>query len=322
MKYGTNRSKIMVYYPNNGCRKPKVSYFFCDSSTLYNHAIYKKRMKMKRIITVQDISCVGKCSLTVALPVISAMGVEACVLPTAVLSTHTAFKGFTFRDLTQDILPICEHWKQEKIHFDAIYTGYLGSFEQLELMHRLIADFGGKDTLTVVDPCMADNGKLYPGFTQEFAFAMSKLCGKADIILPNMTEASYLLGVPYIQSGYDKEYVEKILKSLAALGAKKVVLKGVQFNENEIGISSYDSASDEFGWYFHKKMSESFHGTGDIFASVLTGAMMRGFSISESYKLAADFVVESIKCTLSHRDYNWYGVDFESAIPYLLNRLN
>ena len=119
---------------------------------------------MKRIITVQDISCVGKCSLTVALPIISAMGVEASVLPTAVLSTHTAFKGFTFRDLTSDIQPICDHWKQEKIHFDAIYTGYLGSFEQLDLMHKLIADFGGGDTLTIEDPCMADNGKLYTGF--------------------------------------------------------------------------------------------------------------------------------------------------------------
>ena len=145
---------------------------------------------MKRIITVQDISCVGKCSLTVALPVISAMGVEACVLPTAVLSTHTAFKGFTFRDLTSDIQPICDHWKAEKIHFDAIYTGYLGSFEQLDLMHKLIADFGGADTLTIVDPCMADNGKLYTGFTQEFAFAMAKLCAKANVIVPNLDRKS------------------------------------------------------------------------------------------------------------------------------------
>lgn len=276
---------------------------------------------MKRIITVQDISCVGKCSLTVALPVISTMGVEACVLPTAVLSTHTAFSGFTFRDLTQDITPICDQWKKEKIHFDAIYTGYLGSFEQLDLMHKLFADFGGKDVLTIVDPCMADNGSLYKGFTPEFALAMAKLCGKADVIVPNMTEASYLLGVPYVASGYDKAYVEKMLKDLAATGAKKIVLKGIEFEEEKIGIAAYDSTTDKITWYFHKKMPQSFHGTGDIFASVLTGALMRGKSLEDSYKLAADFVVESIKETLSHKDYNWYGVDFEAAVPFLISRL-
>lgn len=286
---------------------------------------------MKRIITVQDISCVGKCSLTVALPIISAMGVEACVLPTAVLSTHTAFKGFTFRDLTSDISPICEHWKNEKIHYDAIYTGYLGSFEQLDLMHKLISDFGGKDTLTIVDPCMADNGKLYPGFTQEFAFAMAKLCGKADVIVPNMTEASYMLGIEYKESGYDEDYIVDMLKSLAKLGAKKIVLKGIEFTENQkslskvkgkIGIASYDSETDTVSWYFHKKMPQSFHGTGDIFASVLTGALMRGLSLQKAYSLAADYVVESIKETLSHKDYNWYGVDFEAAMPYLVKRIN
>jgi pyridoxine kinase len=284
---------------------------------------------VKRIITIQDISCVGKCSLTVALPIISAMGVEACVLPTAVLSTHTAFKGFTFRDLTQDIKPICEHWKNEKIHFDAIYTGYLGSFEQLDLMKQLIDDFGGKDTITIVDPCMADNGKLYPGFTQEFAFAMAKLCSKANVIVPNLTEASFMLGVPYVASGYDQAYIEDMLRKLAALGAKKVVLKGIEFEkdqkslkkvEGKIGVASYDAEQDKFSWYFHKKMPVSFHGTGDIFASVLTGALMKGFTLEKSYSLAADYVVESIKATLSHKDYNWYGVDFEAAMPYLVKR--
>ena len=285
---------------------------------------------MKRIITVQDISCVGKCSLTVALPIISAMGVEACVLPTAVLSTHTAFKGFTFRDLTSDIKPICDHWKAEKINFDAIYTGYLGSFEQLDLMHKLIADFGGGDTLAIVDPCMADNGKLYPGFTQEFAFAMAKLCGKANVVVPNLTEASFMLGIPYVESGYDEQYILDILKKLAALGANQVVLKGVEFAEDQkdfkgvagkIGIVAYDALTDTFTSYFHKKMPQSFHGTGDIFASVLTGALMRGLSLQKSYSLAADFVVESIKETLSHDNYNWYGVDFEAAFPYLIQRL-
>ncbi len=276
---------------------------------------------MKRVITVQDISCVGKCSLTVALPVISAMGVEACVLPTAVLSTHTAFKGFTFRDLTADISAITSHWKQEKIGFDAIYTGYLGSFEQIELMHSLIADFGGGSTRVIVDPCMGDNGALYSGFTPDFAKAMAGLCSKADVIVPNLTEASFMLDVPYVAAGYTKEYIEDLVQKLAGLGSRRVVLKGVSFDDKKIGIVSYDSQNQKISWYFHERMPQSFHGTGDIFASVLTGALVRGFELQEACRLAADFVVEAIRATLSHKDYNWYGVDFESAIPFLVERL-
>lgn len=277
---------------------------------------------MKRIITVQDISCVGKCSLTVALPVISAMGVEACVLPTAVLSTHTAFKGFTFRDLTSDISAITSHWKQEKISFDAIYTGYLGSFEQIDLMYDLIKDFGSGSTHVIVDPCMGDNGSLYSGFTQDFAAAMAKLCSKAEVIVPNLTEASYMLGIPYVENGYTKEYIEDLVKKLAELGTRKVVLKGVSFDDKKLGIVSYDSETEKINWYFHEKMPQSFHGTGDIFASVLTGAVVRGLSLDKACRLAADFVVEAIKATLSHKDYNWYGVDFETAIPYLISQLS
>ena len=213
---------------------------------------------MKRIITVQDISCVGKCSLTVALPVISAMGLEACVLPTAVLSTHTAFKGFTFRDLTSDISKITAHWKQEKIGFDAIYTGYLGSFEQIELMQQLIKDFGGGSTRVIVDPCMGDNGSLYSGFTPDFAKAMAGLCSKADVIVPNLTEASYMLGLPYKAQGYDKEYIEDLVKKLAGLGARRVVLKGVSFDDKKLGIVCYDSQSEKITWYFHEKMPQNF----------------------------------------------------------------
>ena len=277
---------------------------------------------MKRIITVQDISCVGKCSLTVALPVISAMGVETCVLPTAVLSTHTAFKGFTFRDLTGDISSIANHWKQEKIGFDAIYTGYLGSFEQIELMQTFIKDFGGGGTRVIVDPCMGDNGSLYSGFTKDFAAAMAGLCSKADVIVPNLTEASFMLGLPYLDQGYTKEYIEDLLKKLSELGARKIVLKGVSFDDKKLGIVTYDSQTEKITWYFHEKMPQNFHGTGDIFASVLTGALVRDFTIEKACRLAADFVVESIKATLSHKDYNWYGVDFESALPFLISQLS
>ncbi len=286
---------------------------------------------MKRVVTIQDISCIGKCSLTVALPLLSACGIETAIIPTAVLSTHTAFKGFTFRDLTDDIIPILNHWEKEGFKFDGIYTGYLGSLEQIDLMKELIKRFREKDTLVVVDPCMADNGKLYPGFDQNFAFSMAGLCKDADVILPNLSEAAFLLGEEYMKEGYTEDDVRALLKRLASLGSRKVILKGIVFNKdqedlkgvkNKIGIACYDSEKGTYSWYFHKKISTSFHGTGDIFASVFTGAVINGFSIEDSYKLAGDFVVKSISETISHPGYNTYGVDFETEIPFLVKKLS
>ena len=276
---------------------------------------------MKRIVTIQDISCFGKCSLTVALPIISAMGVEAAILPTAVLSTHTGgFKDFTFRDLSDDIPNIFKHWEKENIKFDAIYTGYLGSFEQIDQMKEFM-EKRPCGTLAFVDPAMADNGKLYPGFTPEFAKHMATLCAKADIIVPNLTEASFMLGEEYIEDGYDKAYIEDILKKLTALGAKKAVLTGVSFEKDKLGVAMYDSETGEFFYYFNEKINEQFHGTGDIFASVAVGALMRGMSLADSLKLAADYVVECIKITLPDKDKHWYGVEFEKAVPFLVEHL-
>lgn len=276
---------------------------------------------MKRIVTVQDISCVGKCSLTVALPVISAMGVETSVIPTAVLSTHTAFKDFTFRDLTDDISGIAEHWKKEKIAFDAIYTGYLGSFKQLKLVSDFFDDFKEDNTLIFVDPVMGDYGKLYTGFTQEFAFEMARLCSKADIIVPNMTEASYMLGVDYIGEGYSEEYVKDILMKLSALGPKQVVLTGISFEPSILGVMGYDRTTNKYFSYFNEKINVNFHGTGDVFASCCVGALMNGYSLEDSLKIAADFTVESIKKSIEDKDSRWYGVNFESAVPYLIKRI-
>ena len=276
---------------------------------------------MKRIVTIQDISCVGKCSLTVALPIISAMGVEADVVPTAVLSTHRAFQGFTFRDLTSDIKPISEHWKKEKISFDAVYTGYLGSFEQLNLVSDFFSDYKTKDNIIFVDPVMADNGKLYPGFTQEFADKMAQLCSKADIIVPNLTEASFMLGIDYAGNNYDDEYIRNVLKHLSRLGVPNAVLTGVSFKPGELGVMAYNAETDEFFSYFGEKIPVSFHGTGDIFASTCVGALMNGFSLNESLKIAVDYTVESIRKTVEDKNHRWYGVNFESAIPYLVNRI-
>lgn len=276
---------------------------------------------MKRVVTIQDISCIGKCSLTVALPIISACGVEAAVIPTAVLSAHTAFQGFTFWDLTEEILPIVSHWQKEQFGFDAIYTGYLGSFQQLKIVSHCFDQLKTSDNLIVVDPAMADNGMLYTGFTTEFAEEMAKLCGKADIIVPNLTEACYLLGIPYLGGSYTQEEIKQILISLSRLGAREVVLTGVSFQPDQLGVMAYSAETEQFFHYYNKRMPCNFHGTGDVFASVMVGAMMRGCTLNEALELAVDFTLESIRKTVADSEHRWYGVNFEEAIPMLVSRL-
>ena len=274
---------------------------------------------MKKIVTMQDISCVGKCSLTVALPVISAMGIETAVIPTAVLSTHTMFHDFTFHDLTSEILPIMDHWKKVHFQFDAVYTGYLGSFEQLKLAAKLFDRFG--QGIKLVDPCMADNGKLYAGFTEEFAYAMRKLCAKADVIVPNMTEASLLLGIPY-QTEYDEKYVRSVLKQLTKLGCRSAVLTGISLEKGKLGVYAYDSRKNTYFSYFLVKEPQSFHGTGDLFASAFLGALVNDRSFERSLEIACGFVKKAIHLTLAEKDHNTYGVNFEQAIPSLIRMLN
>ena len=276
---------------------------------------------MKRVVTIQDVSCLGKCSATVALPLISVLGAECSVIPTAVLSTHTMFQGFTFRDLTSDIAGIVEHWKKENFKFDAIYTGYLGSFEQLEIVSGFIDTFKTANTSVIIDPVMADNGKLYPGFTPDFAVAMGKLCGKADVIVPNLTEAAFMLEEPYCGSGYDEAWVKDLLKRLAGLGAKNVVLTGISFAPDQLGFMGYNAEKDEYFSYFHRRLDASFHGTGDIFASTATGAYVQGRSLQESLEIAADYTVECMDITLKNPDHVNYAVEFEKAIPYLVKRM-
>lgn len=276
---------------------------------------------LKRVVTIQDVSCIGKCSATVALPIISVTGSECAVIPTAVLSTHTMFQGFTFRDLTSDIPAIVDHWKKENFKFDAIYTGYLGSFEQLQLVSEFIDTFRTDSNVVVIDPVMADNGKLYPGFTPEFAVAMGKLCGKADVIVPNLTEAAFMLEEPYCGSGYDEAWVKGLLKRLAGLGAKNVVLTGISFEPEKLGVMGYNAEKDEYFSYFHRRMPASFHGTGDIFASTMTGAYVQGKSLLDSLSIAADYTVECMDVTLQDPNHVNYAVEFEKAIPYLVKRM-
>ena len=275
---------------------------------------------MKKVVTIQDISCVGKCSLTVALPIISALGIETAVIPTALLSTHTAFQGFFFHDLTSDITRIEDHWKKENFSFDAIYSGYLGSKEQVDIVSSFIDSFRKKDTLVVVDPAMADFGRMYAGFDRSFALCMASLCRNADVILPNMTEASFLLGEEPLDPKSGRYEIVSLIHRLSSLGAKKIVLKGIEKDDKTMGIAIYDGEKDDISYYFHEKVHETFHGTGDVFASVFTGAMVRGVSFSDAASLAADFTVEAIKETMKEENYHTYGVDFEKALPYLMKR--
>jgi len=275
---------------------------------------------MKRILTIQDISCVGKCSLTVALPIISAMGVEAAIIPTAVLSTHTMFKNFTFKDLTDEILPITKHWKDENIVFDSIYTGYLGSAEQIDIMAKIFDEFKTDKNHIVVDPVMADNGKLYPAFDMDFAGKMATLCAKADIIIPNITEASFMTGMEY-KTSYDEAYIKEMLKKLSELGSRITILTGVSFQEGSIGVMGYDNQSGEYYYYKHKKIDTSYHGTGDVFSSTLVGAIANGLTWQEAIPIAADYTAKSIQLTIDDKNGRTYGVNFEEGIPYLLKRI-
>ncbi len=276
---------------------------------------------MKRILTIQDISCVGKCSVTAALPILSAMGIEATILPTALLSSHTAFSDFTFLDLTAQMPSITAQWQQQGITFDAIYTGYLGSVEQIAIVEEIIAQFKNPDTLVFVDPVFGDSGKLYSGLSSEYPQCMKRLCRCADVIVPNMTEAAWLLGIPYIEQDYDDAYIRRILQQLSVDGAKMVILTGVSFAQSEVGFMGYDAARNQYFSYFHKRFPQQFHGTGDVFASTCVGGLLRGMSLEQAARLAEDFTLESIRETAQADDARWYGVHYETAFPYLFRRL-
>jgi len=268
-------------------------------------------MEYKRVLTIQDISCVGQCSLTVALPILSAAGFETAILPSAVLSTHTAgFTGYTFRDLTDDMPSIAAHWKKENLFFDAIYTGYLGSTEQIDYVKSIMATLGKSKAVNIVDPAMADNGKLYPAFDDAFVQQMKTLAFDADIILPNITEACFLTGLPY-KENYDEKYIDDILEALSDSGAKNIILTGVGYDEKTTGVVVYSNG--EKSYYKHKKISQGCHGTGDVYASAFVGAYIGGKTLYESAKIAADYTVLCIENTIGDKDHT-YGVKFEPIL--------
>lgn len=277
--------------------------------------------KQKRVAAIHDISCLGKCSLTVALPIISAAGIETAVIPTAVLSTHTGgFEGYTLLDLTDEMPKIMRHWERLNLKFDAVYSGYLGSKSQVDLVCGFLDTFHKGNTLAIVDPAMADDGKMYAHLDMEFAAEMKKLCSKADIIVPNVTEACFLLGQEYIPFGYSSDYIADMLHKLSDLGPQKIVLTGVRMDDRTVSSVSYDRQSGIIRHVCREKQDGMFHGTGDVFASALTAALLRDKNLFEATEIAVDFTVGSIKRTIASGAER-YGVDFERGMGDLINAL-
>ena len=274
-----------------------------------------------KILTIQDISCYGQCSITVALPVVSAFGIETAILPSAVLSTHTSgFTDFTVRDLTEDLPAIKNHWEKEGIYFDAIYTGFIASMEQLDYIKDIIDSRLKPDGLVFVDPAMADNGEFYNGFDQEFADKMGELCKVGDYILPNTTEACYLLHKEWKEE-FSKEEMLEMAEELARFTKRYVILKGDTHKENEMGMIVLDKKESSCEFVYNKKIDYLSHGTGDVFASSFVGSTMIGKSPTSAAKIAGEFTKKAIEKTIGDENHK-YGVKFEQAIPELYELLD
>ena len=274
-----------------------------------------------KILTIQDISCFGQCSITVALPVISAFGIETAVLPSAVLSTHTSgFTDYTVRDLTDDLPAIRKHWESEGISFDAIYTGFIASAEQLDYIKDIINSRLKPDGLVFVDPAMADFGEFYNGFDQEFADKMGELCKLGDYILPNTTEACYLLHKPW-KEHFTKEEMLEMACELSDFTKKYVVLKGYEDENNQCGMIVYDKTDNTTEIVYNDKVDYVSHGTGDVFASSFVGSVMIGKSSTQAAKIAGEFTKKAILKTIGDESHT-YGVKFEKAIPELYGLLD
>jgi len=264
---------------------------------------------MKRVLSVQDLSCVGRCSLTVALPVLSAMGCQCSVLPTGVLSTHTGFPGPFSHPLTEDIPQIAAHWQSQKISFDAIAVGYLASPQQAQVVEQVLS---GYDCPVVVDPAMGDHGKLYSKLGPEHVSAMASVCRKGTYLLPNVTEAALLTDVPYRETP-DKAYLQQLLEGLLDFGAEAVIITGVTGKQGRIGFAGKKRGEAPF-FYERPCIPRQFHGTGDLFTAVFTGALLRGADVPAAAERAAGFVERCIEAT---KTVTPYGVEFETQLPYL-----
>lgn len=269
----------------------------------------------KRVAAIHDISCVGRCSLTVALPLLSAAGIETNIIPTAILSTHTGeFQGYTWHDLTDEILPIAKHWATLNRHYDAVYTGYFGSIRQLSIVDQVFSLIGDKGTLRYVDPVMADNGRLYTNFSEDYVREMTKFCKKADIILPNITEACFMLGMDYRPGPYSKAFIEDLIRRLSDFGGQAVILTGVWFEEKKYGAAALNCNSGEITYALEEHIAGCFHGAGDVLASSFLAEYLNHKSISESIAAAVHFTYRAIAETKKSGEPLKYGLCFEQLL--------
>lgn len=275
---------------------------------------------MKRIVSIQDLSCIGKCSQSIALPILSAMGIECAALPTALLSAHTAFDGFVSRDLSSSFHPVTEHWKALGIRFDAIYTGYLGSEALITLVQDFLSDFASASTPVFIDPAMADQGRLYAGLSPTLPARMAELCRRADIITPNVTEACLLTGLPYREK-HDEAFLRALLEQLLGLGVKTAIITGLRTDTQHMGVAAMGT-DGALCLHMTDYLPAVFHGTGDLFASTCVGALTLGYSTQDAIALAADYVLQTIRVTAADPDARWYGVNFEVTLPILMTRLS
>lgn len=261
----------------------------------------------KRILTMQDLSCVGQCSLTVALPILSAHGIETCVLPTAVLSNHTMFKSWSYFDLTPEIENIFKHWINNGFKFDAFLLGYLGKSELMKIAEKCFNKFSADGAKIIIDPVFGDNGKLYTGFDLDYVSEMRKLLKRADIILPNVTEACFLTSTEYKQN-HDRDFLDSLITKLKKITDGIIVITGVEL-DGMIGEIIYDG--DKPSCLMFRKLPQSKHGTGDIFSSVFTANYLSGKTLNQSCALASEFVIECLKETDGD---HFYGVNFERIL--------
>ena len=277
--------------------------------------------RQKRVVTSHDISCTGRCSLTVALPILSAAGIETIILPTSILSTHTSgFTGFTFLDLKDESKKITKHWENYPREIDAVYTGFLGSIEQINILDEYISS-QKESTYIVIDPAMGDNGSLYAIFDNNYAMEMTKLCQKANLIVPNVTEACIMTNTPYLGLSQTKEQIEELLDKLNELGIDDIVLTSVRLENNKIGTATRKKGYETI-YCMNEEIQGYFHGTGDVFGRALVGLVVNGKPLDIAAKIAASFVINAIKKTVSMDDFDpKYGVNFELVLKDLINEL-
>lgn len=270
----------------------------------------------KRVLAINDISCMGKCSLTVALPIISSVGHECVILPTALLSTHTAqgFGDFVSFNMTDQMKQIADHFERLDTRFDAIYSGYIVSPDQTDYIYGLVNKLADNNTLVVIDPVLGDNGRLYRGFTEKNITAIKRLCSVADVITPNLTEASLLTGIESDGVHMTKEGVESLLAALSGICKKKIVITGIEINDGELTTAIMDVERGETTLYTRPKISGSVHGSGDVFASVLTALYLDGMTFDTAIEKALDFTLSAIADSAEDSDSRWYGANFEKYL--------